>query len=72
MISRTPPCSTRFRRPGAWKNEVLNVRRRMDEVLAHHTGKTVEQIHEDTERDYFLSAAEAQAYGIIDRVVDER
>ena len=44
----------------------------MDEVLAHHTGKTVEQIHTDTERDYFLSAADAQAYGLIDRVVDAR
>src|SRR3954467_14226801 len=40
--------------------EVLAVRRRMDEVLARHTGKPVEQIHEDTERDYFLSAAQAR------------
>ena len=39
--------------------EVLNIRKRMDEVLAHHTGKTVEQIHTDTERDYFLGAEEA-------------
>jgi ATP-dependent Clp protease protease subunit len=52
--------------------EVLAVRKRMDEVLAKHTGKTVEQIHDDTERDFFMSAAAAAAYGIIDRVVDSR
>jgi len=52
--------------------EILDVRRRMDEVLAHHTGKSVEQIHQDTERDYFLSADEARDYGIIDLVVDKR
>ena len=52
--------------------EVLNIRRRMDEVLAEHTGKTVEQIHTDTERDYFLGSEEAKAYGIIDKVVEER
>ena len=52
--------------------EILDVRRRMDEVLAHHTGKSVEQIHQDTERDYFLSADEARDYGLIDLVVDKR
>ena len=52
--------------------EVLSVRQRMDEVLAKHTGKTVEQVHKDTERDYFLSAEDAQEYGLIDRVVDRR
>ena len=44
----------------------------MDEVLAKHTGKSVEQIHPDTERDYFLSAGEARDYGLIDLVVDKR
>ena len=52
--------------------EVLNIRKRMDEVLAHHTGKTIEQIHLDTERDYCLGAEEAREYGIIDKVVEER
>jgi len=52
--------------------EILDVRHRMDEVLAKHTGKSVEQIHRDTERDYFLSAAEARDYGLIDQVVDSR
>jgi ATP-dependent Clp protease, protease subunit len=52
--------------------EILNIRRRMDEVLAKHTGKSVDQIHDDTERDYFMGAAEAQAYGLIDRVFASR
>jgi ATP-dependent Clp protease, protease subunit len=52
--------------------EILAVRRRMDEVLAKHTGKPVEQIHEDTERDFFMGATEAADYGIIDRVVSHR
>jgi ATP-dependent Clp protease, protease subunit len=52
--------------------EILAVRRRMDEVLAKHTGKPVEQIHEDTERDFFMGASEAADYGIIDRVVSHR
>ena len=52
--------------------EVLDVRRRMDEVLAKHTGKTPEQVHRDTERDYFLDADEARDYGLIDQVVRSR
>ena len=52
--------------------EVLDVRRRMDEVLAHHTGQPVEKVHKDTERDYFMKAAEAKEYGLIDAVVDKR
>jgi ATP-dependent Clp protease protease subunit len=52
--------------------EVLDVRRRMDEVLAKHTGKTVEEIHKDTERDYFLDPVDAQTYGLIDQVVSHR
>ena len=52
--------------------EVLDVRRRMDEVLAHHTGQTVEKVHADTERDFFMTAQEAKDYGLIDHVVDKR
>ena len=52
--------------------EILAVRRRMDEVLAKHTVKSVEQIHEDTERDFFMGANDAADYGIIDRVVSHR
>ncbi|HTN42527.1 MAG TPA: ATP-dependent Clp endopeptidase proteolytic subunit ClpP, partial [Nitrospiria bacterium] len=49
--------------------EILKIRHRMNELLAEHVGKPVEQIAKDTERDYYLSATEAQAYGVIDQVM---
>jgi ATP-dependent Clp protease protease subunit len=51
--------------------EVLDLRRRLDEIIAHHTGQTFEKVKTDTERDYFMSSEEAVAYGIIDRVISE-
>lgn len=50
--------------------EVLNWRRTLNEVLAKHTGKPVEQIEKDSDRDYFLSAKEAKEYGIVDHVIE--
>jgi ATP-dependent Clp protease protease subunit len=52
--------------------EILKLRHRMNEILASHTGRDVEQIAEDTERDYYMSAEEARDYGIVDVVVSER
>ena len=52
--------------------EVLELRRRTEEIYARHTGQTVEQMHDDMERDRFFSAAEAVDYGLVDRVVEER
>ena len=52
--------------------EALALRGRLDEIYAHHTGKSVEQIHEDMERDRFFKADEAAEYGLIDRVIEER
>ncbi len=52
--------------------EVLELRRRTEEIYARHTGQTVEQLHDDMERDRFFSAAEAVDYGLVDRVVEER
>ena len=49
--------------------EALYLRQRADEILANHTGKTVEQIHHDTERDFFMSPEEAKAYGLIDSII---
>ena len=49
--------------------EILKLRQRMNEILARHTDKPVEQIAKDTERDYYLSAEEALAYGLIDQVM---
>jgi ATP-dependent Clp protease protease subunit len=52
--------------------EVINLRRRLDEILAQHTGQPYEKVRQDTERDYFMSAEEAKAYGIIDDVIAHR
>ncbi len=51
---------------------VLRIKRRLNELLAQHTGKSVDEIKADTERDHWLSAAEAQEYGLIDQVMDHR
>lgn len=52
--------------------EILYLRGRMNEILHAHTGKPIEQIQVDTDRDYFLSALEAKEYGLIDEVIDRR
>jgi ATP-dependent Clp protease protease subunit len=52
--------------------EVLNLRKRLDEIIADHTGQEIAKVRSDTERDYFMSAAEAKDYGIIDEVIAHR
>jgi len=52
--------------------EILKLRERMNEILADLTGRSLEQIAVDTERDYYMSALEAKDYGLIDAVTDER
>ena len=52
--------------------EILKLRERMNEILADHTGKSVEQIATDTERDYHMSGDEALEYGLVDKVVHHR
>ncbi len=52
--------------------EILYLKSRVNSILAHHSGKTLEQIQKDTDRDNFLSAQEAVAYGLIDQVVDKK
>ncbi len=52
--------------------EVLELRRRTEEIYARHTGQTPERIRDDSERDRFFSADEAVEYGLVDRVVTER
>jgi len=51
--------------------EILYLKDTLNGLLAEHTGQPLEKIAEDTDRDYFLSPAEAVEYGLIDRVVDE-
>jgi len=49
--------------------EALLIRRRLDEILALHTGQEFDKVSQDTERDYFMSSEEAKEYGLIDRVI---
>jgi ATP-dependent Clp protease protease subunit len=52
--------------------EILYLRGSMNDILHRHTGRTIEQIQADTDRDYFLSAKEAKEYGLIDEVIEKR
>jgi ATP-dependent Clp protease protease subunit len=52
--------------------EILHHKRRLNELLAEHTGQPLERIEEDTDRDFFMSAEDAKDYGLIDRVIDRR
>jgi len=51
--------------------EIIDVRRRLDEIIAKHTGQPLEKVAKDTERDYFMSAQEAKEYNLVDRVIEE-
>ncbi|NCO60995.1 MAG: ATP-dependent Clp endopeptidase, proteolytic subunit ClpP [Deltaproteobacteria bacterium CG_4_8_14_3_um_filter_51_11] len=52
--------------------EILRTRDTLNEILAGHTGQPIDRIRKDTERDFFMSAAEAKEYGIIDKVITKR
>jgi ATP-dependent Clp protease protease subunit len=50
--------------------EIIDVRKRLDEIISKHTGQPLDKVAKDTERDYFMSAEEAQEYNLIDRVIE--
>ncbi|MBN1560166.1 ATP-dependent Clp endopeptidase proteolytic subunit ClpP [candidate division KSB1 bacterium] len=52
--------------------EILTLRSKLNEILVHHTGQSIEKIEVDTDRNYFMSAEEAKAYGIIDEIMERR
>ena len=52
--------------------EIIRMRELLDQLLAHHTGQTVEKVGTDTDRDFIMSAPEAKEYGIIDEVITNR
>jgi len=52
--------------------EILSLRAKLNEIMAHHTGQAIERIERDTDRDNFLSAQEAVDYGLIDKVLANR
>ncbi len=52
--------------------EIIRMRQLLDELLAHHTGQTVEKVANDTDRDFIMSGYEAKDYGIVDEVISNR
>ena len=52
--------------------EILTLRAKLNAILSHHTGQSLETIERDTERDNFKSAADSQAYGLVDQVLERR
>jgi len=52
--------------------EILRVRERLNDILVRHTGRSMDQIKEDTDRDYFMDGREAVNYGMIDAVIEKR
>ncbi len=52
--------------------EILRIRQQLNEIMAQRSGQTIEKITKDTDRDYYMSAAEAAEYGLIDKVIEER
>lgn len=52
--------------------EILRMKKKINEILAKHTGRPIEQIEKDTDRDYYMSAEEAKEYGIIDQILVKR
>jgi ATP-dependent Clp protease protease subunit len=53
-------------------NEIMQTKKKLNEIYSKHTGQSVEKIKEALERDKFMSAEEAKAFGLIDKVVEKR
>ncbi|MBD0311050.1 MAG: ATP-dependent Clp protease proteolytic subunit, partial [Microcoleus sp. T1-bin1] len=52
--------------------EIIRIRHQLNQIYANNTGKSIEKIEKDMDRDFFMSAQEAKDYGLIDRVIEER
>ena len=52
--------------------ETIALKRKLEEIMSHHTGQDVEKVRQDMDRDYFMTSQEAQDYGIIDTVIEHR
>ena len=55
-----------------YTREMLKMREQLNQILAKHTGRTIEQIDKDTDRNYFMSAAECKEYGLVDEIIEKR
>jgi len=51
-------------------NEILRLRDKLNGILSHHTGQSIEKVKKDTERDYWLTAQDAVEYGLVDKVLE--
>jgi ATP-dependent Clp protease protease subunit len=52
--------------------EILRLREDLNQILARHTGRDIDQIHRDTERDFYMSGQQAKEYGLVDEVITQR
>jgi ATP-dependent Clp protease protease subunit len=52
--------------------EILKIKETIHQILARHTGQSLERIRQDTERDFFMSGEEALEYGIVDKIIEKR
>jgi ATP-dependent Clp protease protease subunit len=52
--------------------ETIALKRKLEEIMAHHTGQEVDKVRQDMDRDYFMTSEEAKEYGIVDRVITHR
>jgi ATP-dependent Clp protease protease subunit len=52
--------------------EILDMKQRLNEIMAYHTGRPIEEVEKDTDRDNFLTASQAVEYGLIDKVITDR
>ena len=55
-----------------YTKEMIKTREQLNAILAKHTGKTMDQLLKDTDRNYFMSAEESKAYGLIDEIIEKR
>jgi ATP-dependent Clp protease protease subunit len=55
-----------------YTREMLKMKDQLNQILAKHTGRPMEQIEKDTDRNYFMSAAESKEYGLVDEIIDKR
>jgi len=51
---------------------ILNLKKRLNKILAHHTGRNLQQIEKDTDRDFYLSAQDAVKYGLVDKIIETK
>ena len=57
---------------GIQAQEILRMREDLNQIMSHHTGQPMERIHQDTERDFYMSGQQAKEYGLIDMVITQR